>query len=279
MITPPLAPPSLDHPPTADTLVRSTADRAQRERDHFNALTTVHQGTLVMAASNISRYDRPPANTVYPLEYAFHLLGELAGRRILNVGCGEGLDAVILGALGARVIGLDISDAAVALTKARATANGVRDRVNAMVADAAVLPVATESIDGILAAAVMHHVDIPRAAAELGRVLRPGGVVVFIEPLADPYIFGLVKRMLPLARQPDISEDERPLTQVDVRLISSTIGSVEASRPFCLTTRLVRRLGVRRRAAAYRFDRWALSRCRWLAALASPTVWSVRKPA
>jgi SAM-dependent methyltransferase len=275
-----MALPVLEDLPEARTLDLPVDHRAQRERAHFNALTTAQNGSLVMPAGNISRYDRPPANTLYSLEYAFHLLDEIAGRRVLNVGCGEGLDAVILAALGAKVIGLDISDAAVAVTKARAYANGVTDRLTALVADATALPVSSGSIDVILAAAVMHHVDIRRAAAELARVLRPGGVAVFVEPLAGPPLVQLVKRMLPMRRAPDISEDERPLTRDDVALISSTIGSVEATRLFGLTTRLVGRVGRDRPLrAAYRLDRWVLGRSRALAALASPMVWSVRKPA
>lgn len=275
-----MALPVLEEASEASTLDLTVDQRAQRERAHFNALTTAQNGSLVMPADNISRYDRPPANTLYSLEYAFHLLDEIAGRRILNVGCGEGLDAVILAALGAKVIGLDVSDAAVAVTKARAYANGVTDRLTALVADATALPVSSGSIDVVLAVAVMHHVDIPRAAAELARVLRPGGVAVFVEPLAGPRLVQIVKRMLPLRRSPDISDDERPLTRDDVALIASAIGSVEATRLFGLTTRLVRRLGPSRPPrAAYRVDRWVLSRSQALAAVASPMVWSVRKPA
>ena len=275
-----MALPALEETSEARTPDLTVDQRARRERAHFNALTTVQKGSLVMPAGNISRYDRPPANTLYALEYAFHLLDEISGRRVLNVGCGEGLDAVILAALGAKVIGLDISDTAVAVTMARARANGVTDRLTALVADATALPVSSGSIDVVLAAAVMHHVDIPRAAAELARVLRPGGIAVFVEPLAGPRLVQLVKRMLPLRRAPDISEDERPLTRDDVALISSAIGSVEAARLFGLTTRLVRRLGLGRPLrVAYRLDRWALGRSRALAGLASPMVWSVRKPA
>jgi SAM-dependent methyltransferase len=259
---------------------QAIAERAHRERQHFNAHTTADGDTLTMAAANIRRYAEPPANTAYSLEYAFHLIGPVAGRRILNIGCGDGLDAVILGSLGAQVIAVDIADAAIALTSARATANELAGSVTALVADATTLPVASGSIDGVLAAAVMHHVDIPHAAAELRRVLRPGGVAVFVEPCAGPRIVELLKRWVPLPHAAELTEDERALTPSDVTLISTTIGRVEASRRFGLTARLVKRLAVHRLAgAAYRFDRWALSHSRMLAAVASPLVWSVRKPA
>lgn len=253
--------------------------RAQRERGHFNALSAAHRGALSMSAANIRRYDRPPADAMYPLEYAFHLLGNVRGRRLLNLGCGEGFDAVILAALGADVVAVDISDAAVALTHARAAANGVADRVTAVVGDASALPVATTSVDAVLAAAVMHHVDMPSAAAELARVLRPGGVVVFREPLAGPRFVQALKRILPLPEVAENSEDERPLSFTDVDRITAAIGRLEARRPFGLTARVVTRVGLHGRVkAVYRVDRYILRRVPKLGALASPLVWSVRKP-
>jgi len=58
---------------------------------------------------NIRRYGDPPEGAPYPLEYAFHLSGKLQGQHVLALGCGEGLDTVILGALGAPVTAVDIS--------------------------------------------------------------------------------------------------------------------------------------------------------------------------
>ena len=260
-------------PPSADA-------RAQREREHFNTRTAAHHGPLVMSSANIRRYDRPAADALYPLEYAFHLLGPLQGRRVLNLGCGEGFDAVILATLGARVIAVDISDAAVAVTQARAAANGVGDRVVAVVGDASSLPVASASVDAVLAAAVMHHVDMVSAAAELARVLCPGAIVVFREPLAGPRLVKVLKRIVPLPEAAENSEDERPLSSEDVARISAAIGRVEARRAFGLTSRIVTRIGLHGRVkTVYRIDRYLLERVPALAPLASPLVWSVRKAA
>jgi SAM-dependent methyltransferase len=273
-------PPSGAAPSSTIPATQGVNARAERERGHFNALSAAHHTPLLMSAANIRRYDRPSADAMYPLEYAFHLLGPLRGRRVLNLGCGEGFDAVILAALGARVIAVDVSDAAVALTHGRAAANGVGDRVVAVVGDASALPVATGSVDAVLAAAVMHHVDMSSAAAELARVLRPGSVVVFREPLAGPRVIQLFKRIVPLPDVADNSEDERPLSLADVEQISAAIGRVEARRAFGLTSRVVTRIGLHGRVkSAYRIDRYLLDHVPALAALASPLVWSVRKPA
>lgn len=267
-----------DMPSTTTPRAPSVNARAERERGHFNALGAAHRGPLLMSAANIRRYDQPSADAMYPLEYAFHLLGTLRDRHVLNLGCGEGFDAVILAALGARVVAVDVSDEAVALTHARVAANGLGDRVVAAVGDASALPVVTASVDAVLAAAVMHHVDMPSAAAELARVLRPGCVAVFREPLAGPRFVRALKRILPLPEVADNSEDERPLTLEDVAGISAAIGTIEGRRAFGLTSRVVTRLGLHGRVpTAYRADRYILGRVPALGALASPLVWSVRK--
>ena len=71
------------------------------------------------------RYLAPPQDTVYPLEYAFHLLGDINGKVVLEYGCGEGPNIVVLSRRGAKVIGVDISSEMLALAKQRMIANRV----------------------------------------------------------------------------------------------------------------------------------------------------------
>src|SRR5687767_2107562 len=96
--------------------------RLERERSHFNDLAreSAAASLLRMTRANISRYDNPPENTPYPLEYAFHLLGNVVGSQVLALGCGEGMDTVILAALGANVLAVDISDESLRLGLERA---------------------------------------------------------------------------------------------------------------------------------------------------------------
>src|ERR1700719_193915 len=55
------------------------------------------------------RYLDPCANTPYPLEYAFHLLGDIRNKTVVDLGCGTGENMVPLAMRGANVIGIDIS--------------------------------------------------------------------------------------------------------------------------------------------------------------------------
>lgn len=99
--------------------------------------------------------------------------GDLAGRRVLEVGCGTGRLAAALAERGARVWGLDPS--AEMLAEARANAG---KRVAFKEGRAETLPFKDGWFERAVLRLAVHLVDRPRALAELARVLRPGGRVV-----------------------------------------------------------------------------------------------------
>jgi SAM-dependent methyltransferase len=261
---------------SADTLAR-----LERERRHFNEMAVRHRAdarNLVMPASNVRRYDRPSEQTPFPLEYAFALLGDVRNKTIVDLGCGEGLNTVILASLGANVISVDISDESLALTAARAAANGVSDNVKLMRSDAATIPVPDGGADGVLCAAILHHVDCVATAQQIHRVLKPGGIAAFLEPLVGPAWWWSFKSHLP--KNPTVSDDEQPLTMDQVRAVTGAVGRQERSREFLLTTRLLDRVGVQSWpvvSRSHRLDAWLLNHVPFTRALASPLVWSARK--
>jgi SAM-dependent methyltransferase len=101
-------------------------------------------------------------------------LRPLAGRRVLDLGCGKGRFARALGELGASVVGLDLSAAMLA------QANDV-DRVRA---SARRLPFGPASFDGVVAVEVFEHLaprSLDNVCGEVRRVLRPGGTLVIVD--------------------------------------------------------------------------------------------------
>lgn len=94
----------------------------------------------------------------------------------LDVGCGAGLEAVHLAEAGLRVIAVDSSRPALELARERAEAAGVA--LDLRPGSALALPVASASIDLALDRGCLHGIDRedrPAYAAEIARVLRPGG--------------------------------------------------------------------------------------------------------
>jgi SAM-dependent methyltransferase len=107
------------------------------------------------------------------------LLGEVAGRRVLEVGCGSAPCARWLADQGAQVVGLDLSAAMLRHAVAAARETGIR--VPLVHADATRLPFADHSFDLACSAfgAVPFVADSAAVMREVARVLRPGGRWVF----------------------------------------------------------------------------------------------------
>jgi len=116
-------------------------------------------------------------------EYRFRLMGDLEGRRVVDVGCGEGTDALVMAALGADVVGLDASGAALARAASRPVPAGWHGRVRwleARLGDDA-LPAA--AFDVVWADQFLSVTPAESAALlpHMMRLVAPGGVMVLAE--------------------------------------------------------------------------------------------------
>jgi SAM-dependent methyltransferase len=155
---------------------------------------------------------------------AFGCLGDLADEPALDFGCGHGMAAVVLARRGARVTAFDLSRGYVAEARRRALANGVF--VTCVQADGERLPFPDASFGRIWGNAILHHLDLQVAAAELGRVLRPGGVAVFCEPWGENPLLRLARRHLPYPGK-ERTVDERPLRSRDLAPLRTVFPSLE----------------------------------------------------
>jgi len=140
---------------------------------------------------------------------AFNQLLPLQGCQVLDLGCGHGMAAIVLARAGAQVTALDLSAGYLAEARRRAEANHVAG-IHWIQGDAEQLPFAAQQFDRIWGNAILHHLHLDRAAAEIHRVLRPGGVAVFCEPWGENPLLELARRWLPYPGK-ERTPDERPL--------------------------------------------------------------------
>ncbi len=104
---------------------------------------------------------------------------ELAGKDVLEIGCGSGVHARLLAEAGARVTAVDLTPTAVAMTRRRLELHGLDADVRE--ADAESLPFADASFDFVWSWGVIHHsAATERVVAEIARVLKPGGRLSFM---------------------------------------------------------------------------------------------------
>jgi ubiquinone/menaquinone biosynthesis C-methylase UbiE len=189
----------------------------ERERSEiFRSACDAAQSTtpLLEPVETIARYRNSSETTVFPVEYAFHLLGDVSGKTVLEYGCGGGVYTVVLADRAAKVIAFDISPELLALTKKRVEANQC-EGVELLLGSAHSLPFPDESIDVIFGMAVLHHLDLEVAARELRRVLRKGGRAIFKEPLRNSKLYAWLRQFLP--KRANCSRFERPFTDEEIK--------------------------------------------------------------
>ena len=143
------------------------------------------------------------------------LLGDVGGRRWLEVGCGSAPCARWVRLRGGEVVGFDVSSGM--LRHARAAAGRTGVTVPLVQADVCALPFADGSFDGAFSAfgAIPFVADSAGAMREVFRVLRPGGRWVFStnHPMRwvfidDPGDAGMIAQQSYFDRAPYVEVDE-----------------------------------------------------------------------
>ncbi len=162
-------------------------------------------------------------------------LGQLSAQSVLDIGCGVGNFHSILQDKFQQLSGVDVSEKCLGVAKAK------HPIVNYELYDGSRLPYDDDQFDVVFTVCVMHHVpssNWPAFAAEMRRVLRPGGLAVVFEhnPL-NPLTMRAVNRC-PFDADAELLPSKRT-----VGLFQNT-GFAEVKRRFILTVPAVGRGGM-----------------------------------
>jgi len=227
----------------------------REEADHANEDYAPNADNLEINESMFVRY-RSPQDVTDWRQMASMLLGDLRGMELLDYGCGMGEESVYFAKLGAKVTGIDISEVGIASLQKRAAHHGLPIKAMEMRVDPTTFP--DKSFDRIHGLGILHHVGMARGMAEIHRLLRPGGVAVFLEPLGDNRAIETVKEFIMknarfLGEFDEVTDHERNLTWEEIERETAKFRE-RAAFPYHLTFRLKRFIPQRAWGLVKRFD-------------------------
>lgn len=167
------------------------------------------------------------------------------GERVADLGCGSGVFTDLLQRHGCIATGLDLSPKLIEIARHKFPA------VTFVEGDVEALPFAEASFDAVLLSGLVHHLPDPsRCAAEVFRVLRPGGRFVAFDPnRMNPFMWAYRDRASPFYSPLGVTENERPVLAREV---------ADAFRHSGLTVGTEYLSGLRYRYIASSSARWLL---------------------
>lgn len=128
-------------------------------------------------------------------EYVLPKMGNLQGKRVLELGTGTGGTATLLAKKGASVVGIDLLPFRLDEAKDRVKQHNVSEAVDFSLMDATQLAFQNNSFDFVISKSVLVFTEHTQTAKECYRVLKPGGKAIFIENMRHHPLVWLYRKL------------------------------------------------------------------------------------
>jgi SAM-dependent methyltransferase len=162
-------------------------------------------------------------------KHLFDFLGSFEGKTVLDLGCGFNPTPVYFALAGAKkVIACDVSTTAVEYVANLAREFEVEDRVVTHCGPAESLPFDDDSIDLVHGEAVLHHLDLDVAGAELARIMKQGGRAAFKDPLGHNLLLEFARDYFPYRWKHSVKGTDCPLKFPKIREFGQHFSHCEA---------------------------------------------------
>ena len=184
----------------------SLTNQNQREKEFHNELQSQSRG----------RFENIFYKAIFNSNEDFFKFLELntINSEVLDFGCGIGssLEKVIK-FNPKKITGIDISE--VSIRKAKDKVKETETEIELLVDNCEQTKFNSNNFDIVYGTGILHHLNMSMCLDEIKRVLKPGGKLIFIEPLGTNPLINLYRKLTPKSR----SKDEHPLVKLDFDLI------------------------------------------------------------
>ena len=141
---------------------------------------------------------------------------------VLDYGCGVGPSIIeVSNYEPKKITGIDISE--ISIKKAKDKTKYLGSMVELKVDNCEKTSFENNQFDLVYGHGILHHLEFSKCLDEILRILKPGGSLIFVEPLGTNPIINLYRKLTPKSR----SIDEHPFTDKDLTLLKNKYKDVE----------------------------------------------------
>jgi SAM-dependent methyltransferase len=144
--------------------------------------------------------------------YAGNLKGELKGKRVLELGCGDCLNVAVMSALGAEVYGNDIADICGNIIDKLNAGHAFEKPIKFIEGDFLKADFPDNFFDIVIGKAFVHHLTPEQEiqfTEKIARILTNDGMVRYFEPAVNSKFIDTIRWMIPMNDRPSILQKEK----------------------------------------------------------------------
>jgi 2-polyprenyl-3-methyl-5-hydroxy-6-metoxy-1,4-benzoquinol methylase len=180
-----------------------------KNKEHYDTLyARVDARKLINRIRDLDHFltDAIATDTSWHGMYHGGLREKLSGLRVLELGAGDGLNALVMAALGADVVAVDISEFTPAIVQKAASELGLSSRVVAYAGDfLAMSDFPPCSFDLVVGKGFLHHLDHATESLFLHKsagLLKPKGEARYVEPATNSAMLDALRYLTPVPGRP-----------------------------------------------------------------------------
>ena len=136
---------------------------------------------------------------------------KIKGKKVLEMGCGDCVNAAVMAALGAEVYANDIADSSSRIVEALNKAYKFETPIRFVSGDFLENNLKSESFDFVVGKAFLHHLELPveeKFLKETARLLRKDGEARFFEPAVNSKLLDELRWYIPVGKRPSKFQKE-----------------------------------------------------------------------
>jgi SAM-dependent methyltransferase len=187
--------------------VQSAANLDVNKQHYDHSYGDVDVAALVGKVRHVDRFldDATVTDATWVALYHGDFRDRLRGARVLELGAGNGLNALVMAALGAHVTAVDISEVTPQIIADAAGQLGIAGNVTALAGDFAEMRFPRETFDFVVGKAFLHHLTHEvedRYLRNTAAVLRHDGEARFTEPAVNSRMLDALRWIVPVPGRP-----------------------------------------------------------------------------